>query len=278
MGERIATLTEKHAADSLTVTLGVGPRVVAGVDPAVLGTGLPAFADDGDLTPTTSGGDFLVIAAASDASILEQIVAEVTTPLRVVPLWSQHGFRGAGENGLGRNPFHFIDGIIVPRTDEELDEDVWIADGPFAGGTVCVIRRLTLDTAGFRDLSIAQQEATFGRTRIDGAPLEGGSTMDEVDLLAKTPTGEFVTPVDSHVRAAHPSFTGSGLMLRRSYGFDSGGDGSGMLFICFQSELDTFVRTQHRLDEVDALREYMTPTASGAWVILPSTLPFGSVL
>ena len=102
--------------------------------------------------------------------------------------------------------------------------------------------------------------------------------MDEVDLLAKTPTGEFVTPVDSHVRAAHPSFTGSGLMLRRSYGFDSGGDGSGMLFICFQSELDTFVRTQHRLDEVDALREYMTPTASGAWVILPSTLPFGSVL
>ena len=58
-------------------------------------------------------------------------------------------------------------------------------------------------------------------------------------------------------------------MLRRGYAFDNGGADSGLMFICFQRDLRTFVATQQRLDERDSLMEYATPTASASFLILP---------
>lgn len=270
------------AQPTLTITVGVGPRVTAHVDRALLDEGLPVFRDDTGIAEGASGGDLVIVAAADDPLVLEEAIAQTAAAIPGArALWSQHGFRGTGVSGVSRNPFQFLDGIIIPRTPEELNDDVWIADGPFAGGTICVIRRLRLDTAAFRALPISRQEAIFGRRRIDGAPLSGGTTHDEVDLTAKTATGQHIVPEGSHVRAAHPSFTGSGLMLRRSYAYDAGAGAGGMLFICFQQELSTFVRTQHRLDEVDDLAAFETPTASGAWVMLPGfdgEHPLGSTI
>jgi dye decolorizing peroxidase len=46
-------------------------------------------------------------------------------------------------------------------------------------------------------------------------------------------------------------------------------DDQGLLFICFQRDLQDFVRTQRRLDEVDDLMQYVTPVSTGAFLILP---------
>jgi dye decolorizing peroxidase len=170
---------------------------------------------------------------------------------------------------------------MVPHGEDELAENVWIAAGPAAGGTLCVVRRLRLDVAGFADRPVAERDAIIGRHRTDGSPLSGGARDDEVDLRAKTEAGDYLTPAHSHVRAAHPSFTGSRLMLRRGYAFGTEPDDSGLMFICFQNDLDTFVKTQQRLDEVDDLMAFAEPTASASFLVLPGfgrETPLGAAL
>lgn len=286
-GEAVTAVTTDDAAGAglldgpgdLTVTIGLGPRLVAGVDAGLPGAeDLPDFSGDDAIPSHQRGGDLLVAAYSSDPNDAEAAARWVTGRLPGSRLrWSQRGFRAPGKGTVTRSPLGFHDGVIVPRTPEQLAEHVWIPDGPLAGGTVCVVRRLRLDAARFRAEPLARQEEVIGRRRRDGAPLSGGGAEAEVDVLAKSPRGELLTPPRSHVRAAHPSFTGSRLMLRRGYTFDNGTvDGvrdTGLLFICFQRELRTFVATQHRLDETDDLMGYATPTAGAAFLVLPGFTP-----
>lgn len=215
-------------------------------------------------------------------SVAEALAAEVEGfRLR----WRQLGYSGPNDQGITRNPFGYHDGIIVARTPEEQNDDVWIADGPLAGGTICVIRRFALDVTRFRAEPQARQDAIIGRERATGVPLSGGAMRDDADITLRTPDGAFVIGSDSHIRAAHPSFTGSGLMLRRSYAYSQTGLGvapeRGLLFTCFQNEVRTFVRTQQRMDDIDALMGFSTPTATCAFAILPgfdADHPLGSTL
>lgn len=293
LGEAIDSLTdpESHPADvlpngpgDLVITVGIGPQLVSLIDPDLPGAEpLPGFSSDTDLDPGLSGGDVLLALYASDVTVLQSAAIHL---LDLVPdasvRWSQAGHRGPGEGTVARNPFGYHDGVVVPRTDEELAKNVWIQDGPAAGGTVCVLRRLSLDTAAFRALGSEAQDAVFGRHRADGRPMSGGSTTDEVDLTARTETGDLVIPLRAHARAAHPSFTGSPLMLRRSYAFaEPDSLEEGMVFVCFQNDLDAFVRTQHRMDETDDLMNFVTTTASASFLILPGRSgdePLGSSL
>ena len=278
----------------LTVTVGVGPRVVAAVDPDLPGaTDLPRFAHDDAIAEVRTGGDVLLALHGSDPAVLSEALRSLRGTLGDATLrWSEHCYRGPGRGTVARNPLGFHDGIAVPHSAEELARDVWLpgpADGGdvrVAGGTICVLRRLVLDTDRFARLSVRRQESVIGRRRSDGAPLSGGGPSDDVDLRAKTPQGEYLVPADSHARAAHPSFTGSRLMLRRGYAFSTPSSGgtpgeSGLFFVCFQREIDTFVRTQHRLDETDALGSFVTPTASATFLVLPGfddARPLGSTL
>lgn len=266
----------------LTITVGLGPRLVRAIDPSLPGAeDLPRFASDGGLPADRMGGDILLAAYSSNPNDAEHAVRWLSSRVPGASLrWSQRLFRGPGRGTVTRNPLGFHDGIIVPRGDTELDQHVWIPDGPFAGGTICVVRRLRLDSSGFHGESRERQEAIIGRRRHDGTPLSGGGTGDEVDLLAKSPDGQYIVPARAHVRAAHPSFTGSRLMLRRGYAFDDGALGddpnirdAGLMFTCFQRELRTFVQTQHRLDETDDLMRYAAPTASATFLILPGFTP-----
>jgi dye decolorizing peroxidase len=255
----------------LTVTVGLGPRILSGLDATLPGAeALPQFAKDAAMDPAAVGGDLLLALYASDPTVLgpalELLLA--TVPGHTLR-WSQHGFRAPGKGTVARNPLGFLDGVIVPHGTEELDENVWIEDGPAKGGTVCVIRRLVLDRAAFGALPVEDQEKTIGRYKIDGSPLSGGDPEAQVNLTAKSADGEYLVPARAHARAAHPSFTGSALMLRRGYAFDNGGADAGLMFICFQRDLRTFVATQQRLDERDALMDFATPTASASFLILP---------
>lgn len=267
----------------LTVTVGVGPRVVALISDDLPGAEkLPEFAGDTAINSSDRGGDLLLAIHATDPGVVGRVANSFASSLpHVTPRWQQRGFRGPGTGTVVRNPLGFLDGVIVPHGRAELDENVWIGDGPAAGGTICVIRRLQLDEVRFAALSRSAQENVIGRRHSDGAPLSGGQPGDQVDLTAKTPDGEYKVPARSHARAAHPTFTGSALMLRRGYAYDNGPQDAGLLFICFQRDLHTFVATQRRLDEQDDLMDYATPTASASFLILPgfsADKPLGSAL
>ncbi|GEL95324.1 Dyp-type peroxidase [Cellulomonas composti] len=274
----------------LTVTIGLGPRPLASVDPSLPGaTPMPDFVGDDAIPSERRDPDLLVAVAASDATMLRALLDRVTSAVPgLVAGWTQHGFRAPGTGTVARNPLGYLDGIIVPDTTAELAENVWITQGALAGATVCVLRRLRLDSRAFLALEVPARDATIGRGA-DGVPLSGGSPTSQVDLDAKTPEGEYLVPARAHARAAHPSFTGSPLMLRRGYAFDDGEvDGpagriadAGLLFACYQRTLDTFVRTQQRLDETDDLMAYATPTGSASFLVLPGyddTRPLGDAL
>jgi dye decolorizing peroxidase len=288
LGRRIAKLVASPPADvlpdgpaGLTVTVGVGPRVIRAVDPTLPGAEpLPTFPGDEHVDPVAAGGDLLLAAYANDPTVLLPVVDDLTDLVRGFKLrWQQRCFRGPGRGTIVRNPLSFHDGVTVPRSEQELAEHVWL-EGRLAGGTICVVRRLRLDIVGFHALPIAERERVTGR-KLDGSPLSGGKPFSDVNLDAKAPDGTYLIPVDAHVRAAHPSFTGSHLMLRRGYTFDNGPADSGLLFISFQRDLRTFVATQHRLVSLDRLMRYVTPTGSGNFLILPgftAEVPIGHSL
>lgn len=267
----------------LTITIGLGPRPVQALGPKLPGAeDLPEFHSDEELSDQMRGGDLFVSCYSSDPNDVLAALREVGSAVDGMSLrWLQRCFRPHGEGTIARNPLTFYDGIIVPRTPEELSEHVWLPEGPTASGTILVVRRMRLATERFHDEPVSAQEEIIGRRRCDGAPLSGGGQHAQVDLRARSPEGELLTPDGSHVRSAHPSFTGSHLMLRRSYAFDNGGADHGLLFMCFQRDLQTFVRTQYRLDEVDRLMGFVTVTASATFLVLPGfskDTPLGAAL
>jgi dye decolorizing peroxidase len=284
LGARIDAL---GSPDGLTVTVGVGPRVVEearGAD-ATGAQPLPAFASDA-FEDGAVGGDLLLQVCADRNATVRAAAAALRDALSGAarPRWRIDGYRGEVEAGVAtRNVLGFFDGIAGPDTTEEQDEAVWVeAPDPLAGSTICVVRRIRLDHRRFGLLPVAEQEATFGRTRRTGVPLSGGDILTDVNLQAKSPTGVFDIANDAHVRRAHPLFSGAGkLMLRRSYSYRAGPDDQGLAFVCFQNDLQMFVRTQNSMDGGDRLLDFATTTGSASFLVLPgwdATTPLGAVL
>lgn len=261
--------------EDLAVTVGIGPRIARMVSPTGAGTDeLPEFAHDESIRLENRGGDLLLCVYCSSPAMLTAISDFLIAKVRGSELlWRQAGTRGAGTGSVARNPLGFHDGVIVPRGQAELDENVWIQDGRYNDGTILVIRRLRLDIQRWNTQSTGVQEATIGRRKISGSPLSGGKPTDAVNLQTKTAEGDYLTPARSHARAAHPSFTASQLMLRRGYIFDNGSHegkpDSGLLFMAYQKDLKTFSKTQLRLDANDDLMRYVRPTASATFLVLP---------
>ncbi|MFF2196872.1 Dyp-type peroxidase [Streptomyces sp. NPDC058157] len=276
LGEAVLELTTAQPGEALTVTVGLGPRLVG---PAVLGVAggleLPAFARE-ERTARTWGGDLLVQVCASDpvaVGLADTRLARALAAEGASGRWSQTGFRPPG-NGPVRNLLGFPDGIENPRTRPELDREVWLdGPGPLADGTIAVVRRLRVDATGFLAQSAARQEETIGRRKADGAPLSGGEALDRLDLSAKTPRGRYLVPAMAHARRANPNATGSGRMLRRGYSYRNGPGDQGLLFVSFQRRLRTFTATQRRLDDGDDLMRFVTATASGAFFVPAACTP-----
>ncbi|MFI9011559.1 Dyp-type peroxidase [Actinosynnema sp. NPDC053489] len=294
LGEAIRALTAGTDArllglrpDDLTVTVGVGPRLVSAVDPALPGaTDLPPFRHE-RIDPRARGGDLLLQVCAGDPVALSVVAAALLGRAgdRVRERWRQSGRRGATvpvDRGLTapRNVFGFVDGVVGPHAEEQQRRDLWLAGpAPVAGGAVAVLRRMELDLARFAALPRADQEAVFGRRRDDGAPLSGGDIATDPDLGAKTPDGRYLIPAGAHLRRAHSTAAGVGLMLRRSYSFDD--PAPGLLFIAFQNDLATFTKTLTRMENGDALLPFTTTTASATFLVLPGfdeRRPLGATL
>ncbi|MFK0292777.1 Dyp-type peroxidase [Streptomyces sp. NPDC090442] len=259
----------------LTVTVGVGPRLVRTVGASLPGAvDLPRFSRE-RIAPQARGGDLLLQICASDALLLPVVSAALLAQAgdRIRERWRQSGRRGSNVpvgNGLTapRNPLGFVDGIVGPHTTVEQQRDLWLAGPPaVAGGTLAVLRRMELDLPRFAALSVAEQEAVFGRRRASGVPLSGGTVASGPELGAKTPDGRYLIPADAHARRAHANVVGVGLMLRRSYSTDE--PAPGLLFVSFQNDLRTFTATLAYMDISDALLPFTTTTASATFLILP---------
>ncbi|MFG3117524.1 Dyp-type peroxidase [Streptomyces sp. NPDC048197] len=282
LGQAVRTLTAGTdprllglAPGDLTVTIGVGPRLVRMADPALPGAAdLPRFSRE-QIAPQARGGDLLIQICAGDPLLLPVVAAALVQQAghRIRERWRQSARRGPNvavhkDISAPRNLLGFIDGIVGPRTAAEHRRDLWLAGpDPVAGGTIAVVRRMELDLPRFAALSVADQEAVFGRRRATGVPLSGGTAAGDPNLGAKTPDGRYLVPADAHIRRANPNVVGVGLMLRRSYSTDE--PPPGLLFISFQNDIRTFTHTLARMDDSDALLRFTTTTASATFLILP---------
>lgn len=256
-------------AGDVSVTLGFGEELARAAWPERAGgdQSLPGFAHDVD--GTVRGGDVAIQVCAETAAAARRVSAEVLREVGAhTVLWEAVGYRDASTpQGTTRTGTGFVDGIINPRSTEELAAGVWKATGDGTGRDTYVAYRRMRILARFAALPDAEQEQAVGRRLADGAPLSGGGPLDQVDLFAKSPEGRLLTPLASHARRAHPSNLGLPLMLRRSYAYEPGGGDSGLIFTAFVAEPRTFVATQQRLDEQDDFLANTTADAAGIFFV-----------
>ncbi|WP_077241413.1 Dyp-type peroxidase [Amycolatopsis azurea] len=257
----------------LTVTIGVGPGLPSRIGLTAPPELVPIPALPGDrLQPAFCGGDLAVQICSNDPLVslqTAQVLARLSQGL-LTTRWRLPGFTQPGP-ATPRNAFGFKDGTGNPRTAADIDNAVWITEGPWRHGTFLVLRRIPMDVQGFAALPTSRQEAVIGSRRDTGAPLTGHTEFDEIDLFGKHPDGTYVLPVDAHSRRAHARFDGGRQMLRRGFTYTSGNDETGLLFLAFMKDPALFTRVQTRLAEQDALNDFIKHTGSAVFLMLPGT-------
>lgn len=210
-------------------------------------------------------------------------------PDLLVLLWKQEGTVPpiAEKPGVpaesARNLLGFRDGSANPDAkDQQVMRDiVWVGaddkDEPAwsHGGSYQAVRIIRNFVERWDRTPLREQQAIMGRERDSGAPLDGGKTEHDVPDFSKDPEGK-KTPLDSHIRLANPRTreTQRNLILRRPFNYSNGVTKSGqlemgLLFICYQSDLEKgFITVQKRLDG-EPLEEYIKPIGGGFFFTLP---------
>ncbi|MCT1998646.1 Dyp-type peroxidase, partial [Brachybacterium muris] len=270
----------------LTLTVGFGPGLVRRAEreaPAWLAP-LPAFEID-DLAEEFTGGDLMLQVAAEDPLTVAHAARMLLKDTRAFTTvrWVQHGARRAhGVTRPGstqRNLFGQVDGSANPEPgSEHFSRVVWIDEGPFAGGTSMVLRRIRMDLDGWDEVDRVAREQASGRTLDVGAPLTGTAESDQPDFEAVSENGLTVIPEFSHMRRARGVDEGEHQEIyRRPYSYDvpppAGADAiseSGQVFVSFQADLEgQFLPIQRRLAELDLLNQWLTPIGSAVFAIPP---------
>jgi deferrochelatase/peroxidase EfeB len=293
-GESVGLSTSR-----LTVTFGLGPSIfargrfgLAGRRPAPLVV-LPAFAADA-LEGGLCGGDIGVQVCADDPQVAFHAVHNLIRLAgpTAVPRWALAGFGGTSNSRsqqTPRNLMGFKDGTnnIVAEDANALERFVW-ARGPespewMRGGSYMVLRRIQMLLGRWDDIPLVQQEQTFGRHKLSGAPIGGVHEHDPVNLRAKA-GGAPVIPSDAHVRLASPQYNRGERLLRRGYSYVDGVDrtsasaAGGLLFICYQRDpRSQFIPIQRRLASYDALGAHTVHVGSAIFACPPGTREGGFV-
>ena len=83
-----------------------------------------------------------------------------------------------------RNHFGQLDGTVNPRTAEEMDEQVWIDEGPewARGGTSMVVRRIRMNLDTWEKLDRNSRENSIGHSFDNGAPFDREEEFDGTGL------------------------------------------------------------------------------------------------
>jgi deferrochelatase/peroxidase EfeB len=241
---------------------------------------LPHFPGD-NLDPAKSDGDLCVQACSDDPQVAVHAVRNLariafgTASVR----WSQLGFGKTSsttrDEQTPRNLMGFKDGTMNLKSDEEsrLDEHVWVDDDSWlAGGSYLVARRINMTIEIWDRQTLQEQERVFGRTKVIGAPLSGGTEFDQPDFELEGSEGPLVDPV-SHVALAHPDHNAGARLLRRGYNFVDGSTSigrmdAGLFFLAYVIDPRThYIPLQTSISSKDLLQEYVQHTGSGLFAV-----------
>lgn len=288
-------LGPKIMPDALTITVSVGASLfenrpwLAPQKPRHL-TRMTRFANDA-LDAALCHGDLSlqICANTQDTTIhaLRDIIKAL--PDRLILKWKQEGnvpVIDPGPDGMmesARNFLGFRDGSANPDAGDdalmerliwvgqERGEPDWARDGSYQ--LVRIIRNFV---ERWDRTPLGEQERIMGRIRTTGAPLDApGATEFDIPDYAADPEG-LLTPLDSHIRLANPRTAESdeNIILRRPFNYSGGVTRSGqldqgLLFICYQADLEKgFIAVQRRLDG-EPLEEYIKPVGGGYFFTLP---------
>jgi len=222
---------------------------------------LPPFPKE-QLQEKYTGGDIVIQACADDEQVAFHAVRNLVRKARntVTIKWSQSGFAAIGDRmSTPRNLFGFKDGTANVTKEKDFDKVIWTdSDDWMKGGTYMAVRRIQMFLETWDRTNLQEQENTFGRYKESGAPFGKKDEFDEVDLA--------LLPVDSHVRLAKEV---NKPIYRRSYSYSdgivekTGQFDTGLLFLAFQKNPDSFVKVQTNLGAQDKMNEYVTHIGSG---------------
>lgn len=278
--------------DGLTVTLSVGASLfdqrfaLAAKKPKHLQEMKDFFNDK--LQAEWCDGDISLQICAFTPETCQNALRDLikNTARYAIIRWSIDGFLPKSAPGSApRNLLGFHDGtanpdVSNPQTAEQvlwtgiaansLDEPAWAKNGSYQA--VRIIRHFV----EFWDRTpLQEQETIFGREKYSGAPLGMKYEHDTPDYK-KDPEGK-VIPKDSHIRVANPrdpEFMKKHQLFRRPYNYSRGLSKAGQLdvglvFICYQANLeDGFIFVQKLLD-TEPLEEYISPFGGGYFFTLP---------
>ena len=196
---------------------------------------------------------------------------------------SDHAARSRGKE-TPINLLGFKDGTANPDTGDTplMDSILWVGkeQGEPAwalNGSYQAVRIIQFHVEFWDRTPLGEQQTIFGRVKHSGAPL-GMENEHDVPDYNGDPEGK-VIPLDAHIRLANPRTpeTQSNLMLRRGYSYSQGVSKSGqlemgLLFVCYQHDLEKgFLTVQKRLDG-EALEEYIKPIGGGYFFALPGVV------
>jgi deferrochelatase/peroxidase EfeB len=156
---------------------------------------LPSFSGDA-LQSRLCGGDIGLQVCAEDPQVAFHAVHNVirlASPVGTTR-WLLAGFgrtANSRRQATPRNLMGFKAGTnnIMVEDGRELDDFVWAGapDSPtwMHGGSYMVVRRIAMHLGRWDDTGLDQQEQTFGRHKISGAPLGEVHEHDPLDLAAR---------------------------------------------------------------------------------------------
>lgn len=236
---------------------------------------MPVFAGD-VLDPTQSHGDLLLQITGPTTGAVRKAAEQV---LGGMPQWQvrwrttgvRPQNRTEGGRGLARNPFHFTEGYGNPATPAEITERAVIASKQgepswAVGGSYQVLRIIRLATDFWDRDTVHRQERIIGRRR-DGRWLDNTPSTERPEFAAD-PRGK-ITPLDAHVRRAAPNRHTPPPLVRRGYNYDRGDGDQGLIFSCFQRDLEKgFEAVQQRL-QGEAMAKYQLTVGGGYFFVPP---------
>lgn len=280
--------------DNLTVTVSVGESLfderfgLAGAKPKRLSR-MQGFPNDA-LEPAQCHGDlslqFCANTADTNIHALRDIVKNLPDLLLV--RWKQEGTvppqapTKPGEPAQSaRNFLGFRDGSANPDSNDNnlMNDIVWVQPGTdepdwATHGSYQAVRIIRNFVERWDRTPLQEQQSIFGRHKSSGAPMDGTHETDTPDY-SHDPDGK-VTRLDAHIRLANPrtAQTRDSLILRRPFNYSNGVNKNGqldmgLLFICYQRDLEKgFIAVQTRLNG-EPLEEYLKPVGGGYFFTLP---------
>lgn len=280
------------APDNLTVTVSLGASLfdarfgLAALKPAKLQK-MTRFPND-SLDAALCHGDLLLQICANTQDTVIHALRDIIkqTPDLLSVRWRREGFipdHAARSRGKETpiNLLGFKDGTANPDSKDSalMEQIVWVSpDQPepawTRGGSYQVVRIIQFHVEFWDRTPLKEQQTIFGRDKLTGAPLGMAREHDEPDYVAD-PDGEVIA-LDAHIRLANPRTpqTRASLMMRRGYSYSLGVTASGqldmgLLFVCYQHDLEKgFLAVQQRLNG-EALEEYIKPIGGGYFFALP---------